>query len=116
MAAIVTPHSSAGTADANGLTDLGFFTKAFITDKVFVPGDHPNACHENTLPGVTLGNVHKSMFFFIWVVTSPNGIYSCAEGIVGRERKRMGRDHKVHCDLTLCEEDYPLIGSFLDCV
>lgn len=71
MAAIITPDSSAVTVEYNSvawnvLTGLGFFAKVFMTDMVSVPGDHPNAFHKNTLPGVTLGNVHKNMFFFIW--------------------------------------------------
>ena len=68
MAAIITPDSFAVTVEycsvaCNGLAS--FFAKVFITDIVSFPGGHPNACHKNALPGVTLGNVYKNTFFFI---------------------------------------------------
>lgn len=41
------------------------------------------------------------------------------EVLAGKEayiRIRVGRDHKVHCDITFSEENYPLTGNLIDCV
>lgn len=37
--------------------------------------------------------------------------------LAGKEacvRIRVGRDHKVHCDITFCEENYLLTGNLID--